>query len=357
MRARIQSTRQKLRQVAITVGSVALLASSSLYAQPGNSGGSNGQPFSAVQDQIDSLQQQLDALVLDNAVPLEMDVDCGAGDTITDAIAMFNGSASLTLNISGACNEAVIIERSNVHLRGVGDSASISGVASAVRAGRGASGIVIENLRLSSPVMALGCIDNAQVYGINLELVDSARGVVALEGGMCRIDDSLIANNSQGATVLRNGVVTIRGSDLLSNGTGANVLTGGSLTLAGSGSSVVNPGTGQTRVSGSAGNGLSAFGGGTLSLENVDIANNGLAGVSIRTGSTLYFEAGTPVIRDNGGPGLILSDLSTVSVSTTGTLITGNDAGVVCNGTVAAGSLSLVTVQDNTNLDIQGSCL
>jgi len=87
---------------------------------------SDGEP--AVASEVNDNFSNLDGRVteLENATtnPNVVDVDCST-DSITDALNNAPAAGQLTVNISGSCNETVIITRSNTSLVGA-EGASIS---------------------------------------------------------------------------------------------------------------------------------------------------------------------------------------------------------------------------------------
>tara|TARA_R100001039_G_C1849670_1_gene109760 strand:+ start:253 stop:1278 length:1026 start_codon:yes stop_codon:yes gene_type:complete len=319
----------------------------------GNQGSSNGQPFQNLQEQIDSLQAQINAIQPGSSnAPIDLEVDCNNGETINGAIASVGGAVNqLNIEIIGNCVEQVALRRSNVHLQGVSSDAGITGNYALI-ALDGASNITADSLTLNGGRAALTCLDNASVRASNLILENSSSGVLAQYGGTCDITDSIIQNNNEGMTIGTNGSVDAKGVILQdSSGVAANVYTGGSLTLGASsaGTSLVS----NNRF------GLIIFANGSLRPLDVIVENNQSNGINIWGGGTLFTEgyaSGGLVVQNNGGHGIIVQPLSTANFGGQVSLNNNAQFGLVCTGVHSISGLGNVLATGNGSGDIAGSC-
>ena len=343
-----------IRKIKTIISIICLFIVSPVFAQGnGNQGASNGQPFQSLQDQIDNLQAQIDAIQLGNSnAPIDLAVDCTNGETINGAIDSVGGAVNqLNIEITGECSEQVFLRRSNVHLQGVSPDAGITGNLALI-ALDSASNISVDSLTLTGGFAALTCLDNAAVLASNLVLENSSRGVLAYFGGMCDITDSIVQNNNQGMTIGANGVVDAKGVTIQnSSGVAANVYTGGSLTLNSSA-------TGASRVNNN-NFGLSIFSTGNLLPLNVVIENNQSIGINLFSAGALFMESsasGGLVVQNNDGHGIILQSLSTAYFAGEVNLNNNTGWGLVCTGVHSAAELENVLAAGNSEGDISGSC-
>ncbi|MBU2097432.1 MAG: hypothetical protein KKD00_01625 [Gammaproteobacteria bacterium] len=316
--------------------------------------GQGGQPFQDLQNQIDDLQAQIDAMLTGNSTaPINLAVDCNNGESINSALASVGGARNqLNIEITGECIEQVILTRSNVHLQGVSADAGITGNY-ALFALNGASNISADSLTLDGGFAAFACLENAAMSGSNLVLENSGNGVLAHSGGACEITDSILQNNNQGMSIGTNGVVDAKGVIVQDNsGTAANVYTGGSLTLNASaaGPSLIR----NNRY------GLSNFANGSLRPLSVVIENNQSIGINLFSGGALVMDSyvsGGLVVQNNNGHGIIVQPLSTASFRGDVNLNNNAGMGLVCIGVHSAEGVQNILAAGNTNGDISGNCV
>jgi hypothetical protein len=336
-------------RIKIILSTICLFIVSPVFSQ-----GQNGQPFQNLQNQIDNLQAQINAMQTDSSTaPINLEVDCNNGESISGAIASVGGALNrLNIEIAGECMEQVFLSRSNVHLQGVSADAGITGNY-ALFAVNGASNISVDSLTLDGGLAALACLENSAVYGSNLVLENSSSGVLAHSGGACEIRDSILQNNNQGMTIGTNGVVDAKGVIVqYSSGTAANVYTGGSLTLnaSASGASLIR----NNRY------GLSIFANGSLRPLSVVIEDNQSIGINLFSGGALVMDSYTSgglVVQNNDGHGIIIQPLSSASFLGQVNLNNNEGLGLVCIGVHSAGGLENVQAAGNANGDISGTCV
>lgn len=178
-----------------------------VHAAPGN-----GVPFEQLQQQVDALNAQVQALAEkvnqggngDQSVT----VNCGT-DTISAALANASPGGRLTITVNGVCVEDVTIERDRVTLKD--GTVSGTGAMQPVIQILGARGIVIDNMTVQN---------------------GATHGVFANNNADVTITNSTVQNNGQDGVQLRWGAFgDIRGSHISGNAEcavsprdGANVL-------------------------------------------------------------------------------------------------------------------------------------
>ena len=203
-----------------------------------------GRPFTELQEQIDALNAQLAILEAEvdeqlmSTVPVEVTVDCGLGESVTDVLDQYRfGTAPLTINITGRCQEIAIILRDRVTLQGVSPIdgfTAVSGVFGVVTVSRGAKDVTLRNLTITSasPNDGLGLIatKNSHVTVVDTTFEDFGTGVLTLDSAFVEITGSTITNNLTGVSAARNSNINLSNSILDNNRTG----------FAASSSSVVN---------------------------------------------------------------------------------------------------------------------
>jgi hypothetical protein len=178
-------------------------------------------------------------------------VDCAAGDTIARALTRGDDRKSLTILISGTCNENVVINRSDIKLAAAAPGATVSGSDATldtlrvtgsrvtidgitVTGGRNgitadsAAGLIVQNALVQgtgrSGIVyahgASGTVDNVTVIG-------NARDGIAIDAASAAIINSQVRQNSRhGIGVFTNGSARI-GLDYLGNAGGNTVSANG----------------------------------------------------------------------------------------------------------------------------------
>lgn len=315
-----------------------LAASATEASAQGNSSNANGQPFDALQQQIDALQSQVDNLTAAISLePIEMYVDCSAGDTVNGAISSAGGLPnSLIITISGTCSESVIITRSNITLVGENPSDGISGFYS-VLASRGASHIEVESMTLGGGSIGLGCFSGATVTARNVNIVNSNTGVMALHGGNCDISDSTIIDNSTGLIVGNGSQVWLRGVDVTNSvasvtnsDTGAIVHTSSNLNLDRS------PTDSSPTTISKFYRGFQIVSNGSVELSQAIIEGNTADGIFVSSGGSVFVTSSANVaIRNNGRHGISIGNLANAILSGVVNISNNDGFGLECIGTYA----------------------
>jgi hypothetical protein len=156
-------------------------------------GSPKGQPFIEMQDALQGLDARIDSLaealdgVLSSGIPVDVAVDCAAGEQISPLLAQYqNGQAPLNFIISGICNESVRITRDNVSLRAAEPGACIVSATEfgAVTATRGADNIVVEGLSLVGTQYGAIAAGGSQVRFIGVDIA-AAKAEQGVGAGCC----------------------------------------------------------------------------------------------------------------------------------------------------------------------------
>ena len=182
----------------------------------------DGIPWRRLMNKIDVLERRVDELER-NSNPKEIKVDCSSGETISHALnSIANGTALVTITVSGTCAENVTISRSNVTLRGDGAAAIQNTNASpTILINKGAANVTIENLSVSGGSWALNCDDNSSATIKNLEVTSALNGISSMSGSHCMVVDTTISNSIVGIGVLNGGSMRFLGGMISGNTIGA----------------------------------------------------------------------------------------------------------------------------------------
>ena len=255
-------------------------------------------------------------------------VDCGNGDTVTDAVAAANDGD--TLNITGTCNEADITINKNLTLTGNG-TIDATGRDSRVLANIGADLTITGNLTLTGGVAPLTPVD----VGGFVITEEVGGGIYNFDGGTVTLNGGSITGNEAdfgGGIFNIDGTVTLNGGSITGNTAGN--------TADSRGGGIYNIGAVKL-TGGTISRNIAADGGG-------GIFNDGL------TAGTATVEISGGTITDNEaarGGGIANSEDGTVTLDGDAT-ITGNTAtfsgGGIYNVGTVNGKFNGVTVPADT---------
>jgi hypothetical protein len=282
-------------------------------------------PRVAALEQLAAAQQQrLGLLELQLGQLLDLQprhVDCAAGQSIAEALAAGGRKLSrLRIEVSGTCNESIVINRDDVSIVGVAPGAAIVGASnSAITVFLvGGRGLRLDDLTLRAPT--------------------GGEALRVLEGQMAA------------AHLVVEGAVTVhRGSavELFSSAfSGANQPAfhgGNGLSVSGNSHVALF----DTTITDNLLHGIAADGS-VLSLGNIRLEGNSSGGLSLTGGSSAVLQRF--VARNNGGAGIEVTQSSAVTVdmdfAEIGTFITGNVEGLhVGEGSHA--SIGAVSIEGN----------
>lgn len=165
-----------------------------VHAAPGD-----GVPFEQLQQQIDTLNAQVQALaeqVNQGVGDQVISVDCGAG-SIGSALARARPGGSLTITVVGTCTEDVTIARNDVTLQGSGQVVGQITV-------DGAQRVVITGVTVTGPGSGIEARGNAAITVRNTTVENNAIfGIDVRQGAFAVIDGSMIRSNGQCDVLVR----------------------------------------------------------------------------------------------------------------------------------------------------------
>ena len=297
--------------------------------------------------------------------PLDVTVNCGAGETVNGALAQAVNRFAVRITIDGVCEEMVMINRNNVTLVGASPGDGLKAPSSTTRplGTVGAQHVTLRQLTLQGGIEGLLVNSGSAVWGDNVHIIGAQWGLV-IRDGTVHLQNSTIENSvANNVNVTPGGQLTLWSSTVRNGGHMGLAVTGGSAQLwqvtvedhTGSGLSASDGGhleVGNSQITGNTKSGIFLRGGnlnvghstiannaeagittagGTVDLQEAIIENNEYDGIHAVLGSRISLESGTK-IRGNSGSGIRLEDTSVVGAdSTTGIEITQNrGTGIFC---------------------------
>ena len=269
--------------------------------------------------------------------PRVVNVDCTQGETIARALTRGNESGPLLVLIRGTCNESVLIDRSDVTLRGEsGFGGGIAGpdpVVSTVIIT--ASRVAIEGLTVTGGRNGIEAVGAAGLAVRNATVQNTGRtGIVFISGASGLVDGCTIQFNPREGVTIAGAQGIVVNSVVSENRGGVVVIDGGSARIGFD--NLLNSGGNTIRQN--AANGISVAGGSSASIAMNQISGNGTnpaepgrSGVSVI--ESVARIAGGNTISDNAAQGVATRSASVVigdpafGFPTVNT-ITGNGGGV-----------------------------
>lgn len=342
-----------------------------------------GVPFNELRRQIEALSQRVAELEAATVGALELTVNCGAGQTIGEALT--EPAGVLTIRVVGRCNENVAIHRNDVRLIGgsgaeihgpdtTADTVTVTGdrfVLDGITVTGGRNGISIQGggratLRNCTTTLTTG---SGIVSGIGIVFFQGANGSIdrcvstgnpndgaIIDAATVTITNSEFSSNGRAGILMFNGSnarlglgnnFEIAGNTIRNNGSNGVHLTLNSFglfvgnTISGNGTNPAAPlgrvGIFVYHARANLGGGNTITGNGTTGMSILastaaigdagfgvpfgnTISGNTTNGLSVALGSTVSFLNAT--IQNNGGSGIAGSERATVRV--TSSTITGN---------------------------------
>ncbi len=344
-------------------------------------------------DRVDQLEQRAAALE-ERFLPLFLNVDCGAGETIADALSQAEGRLGpLQIVVEGFCDEDVTILRDDVRLlggppgsglRSIGlegaNGAFLSGVvlsggatglsarigatfvaehltidnvgSEAIRVEGGASGEMNHSTVAAAGVLGLSVVKNGEL-SFGHGVIDGNSSAIEVEsGGSVSLNDVQMRNSTGRAVFAINGGSVHVGDDCVIEhaAIGVSVGRGGSVLMGGSGTAVrhnsghgvqVDAGgaiwiIGLPRIHDNGGDGIFVSGGDAL-LQEARVDHNGGSGVAVFGASSLTVHSSE--IRDNAADGVRVGDTSVAIFSNDSTVDGNAGFGVACEGSPSSALL------------------
>lgn len=295
-----------------------------------------------LKQQVKKLEQQVSKLKrkVKRLSAQKFDVDCSAGELVSDALASASKSAaSVTINFTGVCVDNLHITRSNVTIKGeslADEIQSPDGISITVFVENAASSVILESFTLSGGEVLLGCDDSSNVVARNMEFRDAATGVAGVAGGSCVIINASFQNfTGAAAAAINAGSVILSGDVTVENSFGVVATRSGSITLS---NLLFNDPIQNFDPNGVVIRnnlfGLVVTANGSAEIAGTTFENNTLSGVNIERGGAAFFNAGniiTNKIRNNGSDGVFVNRLSIVEFQDDTNQITNNNGfGVNC---------------------------
>jgi hypothetical protein len=263
--------------------------------------------------------------------PTFTNVDCGAGQSVQQAINEADPTQPLTVSITGICVESVNVTRDDVTLRSSTPGSGIQAPAGAFAAVslNNARSINLNQLALSGGNSTLSETNNSSLSGFDLRISGAHNtGIDVGLGSSAQLNNPAVDSAGQnGIQAHAGGAATIVGGTISNSGAfgigaqGGSVGLFGGVTVSHSGQIGVYAAFGGTidanglTVDGSTGTGVMANEGGAIHLNgsNVLIENSGQQGISANNNGAIDVSNGTRVIG-NGQGGIFSYDSSAVQV-------------------------------------------
>ena len=176
-----------------------------VHAAPGD-----GVPFQQLQQQIDALKAQVEALAgqVGGGGDQVVAVNCPGG-TIGGALAQAKPGGALVVTVTGTCTENVTIARNDVTLQGGGEVVGQITV-------DGAQRVLINGLTVSGPGSGIEARNNAAITVTNSTIENNASvGINVMHGAFALIDGNVIRDNGQCDLLARDsGSAQVRNSTI-----------------------------------------------------------------------------------------------------------------------------------------------
>ena len=268
-------------------------------------------------------------------------VHCGASTGLATvgaalkALKYSESSGPSTINVSGTCNENVLVQNLDRLTLNAAGGASINDV----------SGGNADTVQIASSQSV--SINNFTING-------GASGVDCILGSLCYLNGNTIQGASftgVGAAALSR--VFVSGGTLQNNNIGINAQNGGGVWAIGvlirqnqQGVNLVSQGLLQTNatITANVGTGIFATHNSTLNCNGCNVTGNGILGIILRRNSTARF-AGAPVITGNTGGGVLLSEESSAYFAGPAN-VTGNTGGrdVACGASATTAKFATANI-------------
>ena len=252
----------------------------------------------ALEQAMDRKEGRMDTRAAKPAKAVDIEINCnrpeGRNNSINGVLARLDPSRVWTLDVSGTCNENVVIQ-------------SFENITLIAKPGASINDPSGGNL----DVLDVGDTHEFSLQGFTIN--GGATGVVCFDYSLCRFSGNTVQGSAGDAVFVGRARATLQGDTLQTNAGRGLAVVNGSLAVA----------FGVT-INGNGGNGAVANVGSTLIASNVLSQNNGGAGIRVTSHSTLRLIDST--LTGNPGAGVLVDSSSEVrfDINTTGNVITGN---------------------------------
>jgi hypothetical protein len=248
------------------------------------------------------------------AGPASVTVDCAAGETVANALAVTERAPSVTITIKGTCTESVTIVRDRVALVPFAAGDGLTAPAGQAALNLGGRRIFLGQLTLTGGNQGVSAFNGASFSANGLHVTGAANtGIVVGGNAVGNVSNSTVKNGGGGVSAAQGGVLTFFGGTIQDNsGEGARAGSGGTLFLrnstvedSGFHGIIAYPGgsieASNSTVRNSANTGAYAFGG-SIQFSGGLIEGTTFGGVSADEGGLVYL-GGTTVARNGLGVG------------------------------------------------------
>ncbi len=272
--------------------------------------------------------------------PLSLAVDCVAGDTVADALALASSTTGrVTITLSGVCTEAVTISRDDVTLQGAAPGDGLQAPVSDFTALTldGVRRIVLSQLTLAGGSVGLVAQEGTAFRANDIHVHGATDPGVMVAGASARLENSTVEDNGGEGILAFNGArVTLEGGIVQNNGLLGVLVKGGSSAF------IV-----QTDVLGNGQGGAMAWLGSGISLDGATVANNTGNGITVVGGSSVLLgDSGVLVteVSGNTGNGILVNDTSVIGAITVGSAVVKNNDlwGVFCEQAPAVAQITKI---------------
>ena len=228
-------------------------------------------------------------------------VDCDSGDTIKAA--MDQAQPGDTIEISGTCNENVVVDKDGITLTGEGQDSTIIDGSNGDAAGviiKGHQNVTVRGLTVQNGLNGIKIVEGAAAWLEDVtvrgspgkEGHDSSHGILVSASASAVLTGAIVANNNAG-----NGIFVLNSSSVF---VGGNVVIEGVLLPQ---ASLKANGNGEFGIQVETSGSLNVFSGD--SVPTTIQANNNSNGIGVWNGASAQFGGGASIeANDNGGFGM-----------------------------------------------------
>lgn len=328
-------------------------------------------PFKHLKQKIVKLERRVEALEQNSSAPVEITVDCTAGDSVNAALNAAPASAtSVTITLQGICTENVVIDRNNVSLTGGSIADGIQALdptLGTVLVIRGVSNVTLDSLSITGGAFGLACRESSSVVARDIHISGAEVGVSSVGGSSCITIDAVLESNRIGIISAVGGFIRFVGGVIDNTGIpfpppppdfGAIAAVGGSIDFASEAPSL-NVSTTAPVIRG---NLFGLFANGGVILLTTAVVENNITGANVAAGGLLA-SAVTAVPGDiaiqNNNQGISVANFSRLRL--TGSTGINNNAGFGINCAATPGAvfdlnITAVTFSGNGAGDISPNC-
>ncbi|HSA91892.1 MAG TPA: right-handed parallel beta-helix repeat-containing protein [Terriglobales bacterium] len=248
-------------------------------------------------------------------------------NSINAALALLNPAVPNTLQVSGTCNEDVVVVSFQRLTMAGNPAATIHGSLQAIDS----PGFTIRDFTVTATgSLALVCGIDSTCFLTNVTVEDATSvGFFVTDRSKATLNGGTIRNNpGRGVLVIGASELTLLGGVIENNGASGIVVEEHSFLNAGLGSSLISP-----VIHNNVGNGIRAAVNSTVRISSSTVSGNGLDGLRLETGSVGRLENSS--ITGNTGHGIRIGDQSLAWFRTATTVSGNNPDQVTCDGQFA----------------------